>query len=71
MICYHFSICYAWNHLVPFKKRQKHSRMSDTSSTVGAEAYSYTKSITPPWIFFTYFTLYKWYLIPQSVLYTN
>ena len=26
-----------------------------------ALAFNFTKSITPPWVFFTIFKLYKWY----------
>ena len=32
-----------------------------------AEACNFTKSNTPPWVFFTFFKLYKWYQIAQSV----
>ena len=32
-----------------------------------ASAYNFTKSNTPPWVFFTFFKLYKWYQIAQSV----
>ena len=27
---------------------------------------TFTKSITPPWVFFTFFELYKWYQIAQK-----
>ena len=33
--------------------------------------YNFTKSNTPPWVFFTFFQLYKWYQIAQSVSYTH
>ena len=42
--------------LVPFeqfKKREKHPQWS-------AEACNFTKTKTPPWVFFTFFELYKW-----------
>ena len=32
-----------------------------------AEACNFTKSNTPPWGFFTFFKLYKWYQIVQSI----
>ena len=32
-----------------------------------AEAYDFTKSNTPPCVFLTFFKLYKWYQIAQSV----
>ena len=33
------------------------------------EAWNFTKSHTPLWVFFTSFKLYKWYQIAQSVTY--
>ena len=35
--------------------------------TLQASAYNFTKSNTPPLVFFTFFELYKWYLIAQSI----
>ena len=34
-----------------------------------AKACNFTKSNTPPWVFFTFFKLYKWYQIAQSASY--
>ena len=48
---------------VQFKKREKQLWRS--------EAWNFSKSITPPWVFSTFFKLYKWYEIAQSVSYTN
>ena len=31
-----------------------------------AEACNFTKSITPPWVFFMFFKLYKWCQIAQN-----
>ena len=31
-----------------------------------AEACNFTKSNTPPWVFFAFFELYEWYQIAQS-----
>ena len=31
----------------------------------------YSKGNTPPWLFFTFFRLYKWYQIAQSITYTD
>ena len=31
----------------------------------------FTKSNTPPWAFFTFFNLYKWFQIMQCVSFTN
>ena len=41
---------------VQFKKREKHPWRSVT----------FTKSSTPPWVFFTFLKLYKWYQIAQN-----
>ena len=32
---------------------------------------AFTKSNTPPWVFFTFFKLRKWYEIAQNVSYVN
>ena len=32
-----------------------------------ASASNFTKSNIPPWVFFTFFKLFKWYQIAQSV----
>ena len=34
-----------------------------------ANACNFTKSNTPPWVFFTFFKLYEWYEIAQSTAY--
>ena len=49
---------------IQFKKREKHPWRSVTFSVTVT-----TKSKTPPWMFFTFFKLYKWYEIAQSVSY--
>ena len=56
---------------VQFKKREKHPWRSVTfSPLVKLEAaYNFTKSNTPPWLFFTLFKLYKWYQTAQSIRY--
>ena len=33
--------------------------------------WNFIKSNTPPWVFFTFLKLYKWYQIPQSILYVE
>ena len=43
-----------------FKKRKKYPWRSATSS-------NFTNSITLPWVFFTFFKLYKWYKIAQRI----
>ena len=53
--------------LVPcaqFKKREKDPWRSITFSKVA-------KSNTPPWVFFMFFKLYKWYQIAQRTKYVE
>ena len=54
----------ALRNLVPsvqFKKREKHPRRSITHEG----ACNFTRINTPPWVFFTFLKLYKWYQIAQ------
>ena len=51
---------------VQFKKREKHPWRSVTFSKVAGFSY-FTKSNTRPWMFFTFFKLYKWYQIAQRM----
>ena len=44
-------------------KRGKHPWRSSTS------ACNVTKSNTPPWVFFKFFRLYKWYKMAQGTTY--
>ena len=55
------STCYVVSDLLPFlqlKKSDKHPWRSVTF-----------RSNTPGWVFFTFFRLYKWYQIGQSISY--
>ena len=36
-----------------------------------ASACNFTKSNTPPWLFFTFFKLYKWYKIAKGITYIH
>ena len=54
--------------LVQFKKRERHPWSSVTNTPPGV-CY-FTKSNTPPCVFFTFFKLYKWYEIAQRTTYT-
>ena len=51
---------------VPFKKCRKHPWRSVNSSNFN---FNFTKSNNPPWVFFTFLKLYKWYQVAQSLLY--
>ena len=48
--------------IVQFKKREKHPWRS-------ANFGNFTKINNPPWVFFTFFKLYKWYRIAQRISY--
>ena len=61
--------CDALRYLVLFvqiKKREKPLWRSATFSNVAG-----TKSNTPPWVFFMFLKLYKWYQIVQGIAYIN
>ena len=63
-----FKISGALRDLVSFvlyKKHEKHPWRSVTFS----KACNIAKSNTPPWLFFTFLKLYKWYKIAQSIAY--
>ena len=52
------------------KKHEKHPWRSVIFIKLQAKACcNFTKSNTPPWVFFTAFKLYKWYQIAQSTPY--
>ena len=64
------SICDVLRDLVSFvefKKREKQPWRSVALSKV-AEC-SFTKSNSTPWVFFTFFNLYNWYQIAQSIIF--
>ena len=54
--------CDALHDFAPFvqlKEREKHPWRTVT----------FSKSKIPPWVFFTFFKLYKWYQIAQRITY--
>ena len=56
--------------LVQFKKCEKYPWRSVTFSKVALLASTFTKSKTPPWVFFIFFKLYKRYQIVQRTTFT-
>ena len=56
-----FNICDVLLNLVPFVQFEKQE------NTHGGVIFS-TKSNTPPWLFFTFFKLYKWYQCNASYI---
>ena len=56
----------ALHDLVPFVQFKK-----NVKNTHEAEACNFTKSNTPPWLFFMFFKLYKRYQIAQRITYID
>ena len=64
---------------VQFLKSKKHPWRSVTLVKLqtfslqlcGLLACNFTKSNTPPWVFFTFFKLYKWYQNAQNIIIWN
>ena len=62
-------LCAIWYHLHNLKNvKNIHERVLLLVKLQALACY-FTKSITLPWMFFTFFKLYKWYRIAQSVSY--
>ena len=56
--------CAIWYHLYNLKNvKNTHGEILLLVSC------NFTKSSTPPWVFFTFFKLYKWYQIAQRITY--
>ena len=61
--------CAIWYHLYSLKNvKNTHGGML-ILVTLQAKASNFTKINTPPWVFFTFFKLYKWYQIAQRITY--
>ena len=54
--------CAIWNHLYNLK---------NVKNTHGGVLISVTKINTLPWVFFTFFQIYKWYQIAQRTTYSD
>ena len=52
--------CAIWYHLYNLK---------NVKNTHGGVLLLFTKGSTPPWVFYTFFKLYKWYQIAQNIPY--
>ena len=62
-------LCGIWCHLHNLKNvKNTHVRVL-LFVKLQAEACNFTESNTPPWVFFTFLKLYKWYRIAQSIKY--
>ena len=62
-------LCTIWYHLHSLKHGEKTHGGVILLVKLQVEASNFTKSITPPWVIFTFFRLYKWYQIAQSASY--
>ena len=66
------SICDVLRDLVPFEQfknvKNTHGEVL-LSVKLQAKTCNFTKSNTPPWVFFMFFRLYKWYQIAQRISY--
>ena len=60
----HYAI---WYHLYNFKN----SKNTNGGVLLLVKLQAITKSNTPPWVFFTFFKLYKWYQIAQRITYKH
>ena len=68
--CSYVKLCAIWYHLYNFKNVKNTCREVLLLVKLKAKAKNFTKSNTPPLVFFTFFTLYKRYQIAQSVSHT-
>ena len=55
--------CEIWYHCCNLRN------VENTYGRVLKKSCNYTKSDTPPWVFFTFFKMYKWCQIGQSITY--
>ena len=60
-------LCGIWYHLHNLKKVENTHGGVLILVKLQALAWNFTKSITPPRVFFTFFKLYKWYQIAQNI----
>ena len=58
--------CTIWYHLYNLKNVKNTHGEVLVLVKLQALACTFTKSNTPPWVFFTLFKLYKWYQIAQA-----
>ena len=64
-------LCVIWYLLYNFINVKNTHGGVILSVKLQTEACNFTKSITPPWVFFTFFKLYKWCQIAQSITYCH
>ena len=62
-------LCAIWYHLYNLKSVKNTHEGVLILVKLHAEACNFTMTNTPPWVFFTFFKLYKWYQIAQRTIY--
>ena len=68
----YMTVCDVLRDLIPFvqfKKRENTHGGALLLVKLHAEVCNFTKSNTPPWVFFKFLKLYKWYQIEQHHIY--
>ena len=63
-------ICAALPYLVLFVQFKKREKTHGGVILLKSEVCNFTKSSPPPWVFFTFFKLYEWYQIVQSITFS-
>ena len=58
-------LCTIWHHLHNLKNVENTNGGELLLVKLQAQACNFTKSNIPPWVFFTFFNLYKWYQVAQ------
>ena len=63
--------CAIWYHLYNFRNVKNTHGGVLLLAKLQVQACNFTKSNTPPWVFFMFFKLYKWHQIAQSIAYNK
>ena len=63
----HVMRCAIWYHLCNLKNVKNTHGWVLLLVKLQASTYNFTKRDTPPWVFFTFFKLFKWNQIVQSI----
>ena len=62
-------LCATWYHLYNLKNVKSIYGGVILLAKLQTSACNFIKSITPLWVFFTFFKLRKWYQVAQSITY--
>ena len=64
-------LCVIWHHLYSIKNVKNTHGGVLLLAKLQASTRNFTKNNTSPWVFFTFFKLYKWYQIAQRTTYAG